>query len=304
MVDEEKDVLHYIEHLTKVPPVITLKRTTRSKYQFHLLVRAVAKKLGLKPRFTDYEGQKAYQDTVKASIEEHNLFESRHLHVLEGFSLNFVSRLSPPPGSYIVAETDDGELETELYRIGRKRDILKVLMMILGMELRVEPSPELSLRALNNLDWSFAKDFEDYEPILLKGWVMKWTPDQIKEKELIELDQGNLLTLIKRSDFGPLFDMASKFGEKWVSNRITDQLAQLIYYRSLRQMMYDEKRAAEAVGVGKWRAEEIEAASKMLTQQDVHQMAQRLVSLDFLTMTKPGIGLQLLVLNAPIRVKR
>lgn len=296
MAVEQTTVLEYIERMTGKPEqILTVERTSKSKYLFYLLIRAVGKRLRPSPRFFLYEKQKGYAEGVKGLIEEHSLFGNEHFYVLEGFSQAFVDGLNPPPGTYIVAETDGGTLKVENYNLKKRRDILKVLLLLMNMDL--------SLRELIKLDWSFAREYEEYEPILTKAKLMRWDVDRIAE-ELKEFEQGNILTLIKRSDFKPVFDMMRRNGATWMHNRIIQHLGELIHYRSLRLMGFEEERAAKEIDVGYRRRAELEDAMKMLTGDDIKKMVERVVNLDYLLMGQKELGLQLLLLNAPIRIKK
>jgi len=312
----EKTVLNYIEHMSgKVPQVITVERTTDSKYQFDLLVRAVRKRLRAKPTYIALEKQRGFMDRIKALLEEHNLFQSSEhpdqLYALEGFAGNWVSKLSPPPRTYVVAEVDGGELKAESFgrAYGKRRDILKVLSMLLETDRelsRGKYSPQtvdLSLRELVKLDWSNLSRFEEFEPYLRKAQIMGWSEERLGE-ELGSSDRGNLLTLIKRSDFKPVYDMLEKRGHLSIYSQLVQGLGELIHYRSLRLMGFDEIRTWKEMDLRDWRGQDLEEASKMLTSEDLRLMAERIVGMDGLVQRLGTLGLQLLILNAPIRVKK
>lgn len=302
--------------------ILTVERTTKSKYVFSLLVRAVTKKTNIRPRYFQWEKQKGFEDGVKGLIEEHSLFGTDHLYVLEGFSLSFVEKLAPPPGTYIVAETTGGDLKVEPYTSRKKRDILRVLLTLMGPWECEAPTAEtdefdgtkdqhrikwesrkVQLSKLLKLDWTSIRDYEEFEAILNKAKLMNWREKQIGD-ELMSYDYGNLLTLIKRSDFKKVFDMMRRNGANWLYNRLVGNLGELIHYRSLRLMGYDEDRAAKELDVGYRRKQELEEATKMLTGDDIKKMAQRIVDLDLLLLGQKELGLQLLLLNAPIRIKK
>lgn len=325
MTEREDTVLSYIEHMKGLPDsVLTVARTTKSKYLAYLLARAVARRLSVQPRFFAYEKKRSFADQVKGIIEEHNLFGGNQLFVLEGFSQAWVESLTPAKGHYVVAETDGGLLKVEAYTPRKKRDVLKAVMSQLDYWTCQAPtaateefdtlkhrhkviweSRKVQLRRLLRLDWSSARDYEDFEALLNLAKLMGWRETRIGE-ELMSTHFGNVLTLTKRSKFDVLFSMMERFGETWLHNRLLSSLAELIHYRNLRMMGYDEERAAKEIGLegSWWRRQDLEDSMNMLTGDDIHAMAHRVVSMDKLLTRQRGLGLQLLLLNSPIRVKK
>jgi len=313
----DQTVFNYIEHLTsKIPQILTVERTSDSKYQFMLLVQALKKRLRVKPVFIAFEAKKNYVERVKGLLEEYSLFREMsptdQLFVLEGFAGSFVSKLDLPPGIYVVAEVDDGLLKTESFgrAYGKRRDALKALSVIVDTPrmmtagaLPAKVSLNYSLRELVKLDWSGVAKFEEFEPILRKAQVMGWTEEEIG-KGLETADRGNLLTLIKRSDLKPVFDMIERRGYQQIYNQLIQNLAEIIHYRSLRLMGLDEARVKREMDLRDWRANELEEVAKMITAEDLKLMAERVVKLDPLVQRLGDVGLQLLILNSPIRVKR
>jgi hypothetical protein len=312
----DQTVFDYIEHLTaKVPQILTVERTTESKYQFLLLVQAVKKKLRVKPTFITFEARKNFSERVKGMLEEYSLFREMtptdQLYVLEGFAGSFVARLDLPPGIYVIAEVDDGQLKTEGFgrAYNKRRDILKALTITVDTPRILAPGStgkfnlSYSLRELVKLDWSGVSRFEDFEPVLRKAQVMGWTEEEIG-KSLETSDRGNLLTLIKRSDLKPVFDMIEKRGYLQIYSQLIQNLAEVIHYRSLRLMGLDEARVKREMDLRDWRANELEEVAKMITAEDLRLMAERVVKLDPLVQKLGPIGLQILILNSPIRVKR
>jgi len=90
-----------------------------------------------------------------------------------------------------------------------------------------------------------------------------------------------------------------------VSFHVVELLSELIHYRALRVMGYDEMKCAKELGaeVGYRRAKELEEANQMLTSSDLGELTDRVLDLDSLVMRNPKLGLSIFVLNAPIRVR-
>lgn len=288
----QETILQFLE-TKRLPKKITVERTQQSKYQFYCVVRQYRLGLNLKPKFFTYSKQE--MNAVKSMMEEHSIFEDKSLYVLEGYSMKFVEEVSLPEGNYLVAETDNGELKAEAYSYRLKRDALKVLTAQMGLKL--------SLRALLSLDWSGCRDLADFEVILRKAKVMGWTEEEIG-LQLKGMEGGQILPHLKRSQFKEILNLLERYGAQWFQNHLTELLAQIAHYKALRSMGFDEEKAGKDLDVGYGRVKELEEASKLLTDDDLKRMIERLVSFDRLTDRNRQLGLELLLFNAPIRIKK
>lgn len=299
---EQKTVLNHIEHLGQPEQLTTVKRTTESRYQFRLLVQAIAKRLKVQPRNITFEKQKGFLERIKGTIEEHSIFHSvmgsspMHLYALEGFPSSWVETICPPPKSYVVAETDEGVLVADNYHHRKKRDILKVLMMQLEMT-------GVTLGGLKKLDWSGMSRYEDYEPLLRKAKLMGWDEDRIG-KELEGADYGNILVLTKRSDWAKIGSILEQRGPMYLYNATVAGVTELAYYRSLRMMGLEPDRVSKQMEIRERKLEELEEAAKVITTADLQQMAERVIELEPMVLRMGAVGVQLMLMNAPIRVAR
>jgi len=243
---------------------------------------------------------------VRGLIEEHSIFGGRDMYVLEGFGSKFVDSLGLPAKSVVLAETDGGQLKTTQYNYAGKRAILKVLYKQLGLNYykTEDGRAKLTVRGLIKLDWTCLRGYELYEPLLRKAKILEWGNAEV-EAELFKTGSANLLTLIKRGQFKNVFAMAEKYGYSWTFNHVVELLSELIHYRALRVMGYDEAKCARELGaeVGYRRAKELEEANQMLTSDDLGQLTDRVLELDSLATRNPKLGFSLFVLNAPIRVR-
>ena len=287
-----------------LPNLMTVERTKTSSYQFYFLVRHYRKRVDANIHFFTYA--KGELGTVRGSIEEHSIFGGRDLYVLEGFGSKFVDSLVLPSSNIVLAETDGGQLKSVPYSYSGKRAILKTLYKQLGLNYHKDEEGKsiLTQRGLIKLDWTSLRNYEQYEPLLRKAKIMAWSNKDV-EAELFHANQANSLTLIKRGQFKDLFAMAEKYGYSWTYNHVVEVLSELIHYRALRVMGYDEAKCAKELGAEarSRRARELEEANQMLTTADLGEMAERVVDLDYLVTKNPKLGFSLFVLNAPIRVR-
>lgn len=287
-----------------LPSLMTVERTKTSTYQFYLLVRHYRKRLDASIHFFTYA--KGDLGLVRGIIEEHSIFGGKDLFVLEGFGSKFVESLVLSDNVTVLAETDAGELKTVSYAYKSKRPILKVLYKQLGLNYHKnkEGRSILTQRGLIRLDWTSLRSHELWEPFLRKAKIMAWSDEDV-EKELFKVTSGNLLTLMKRGQFKDLFAMAEKYGYAWTYNHVVELLSELIHYRALRVMGYDENKCAKELGAPERsrRARELEAANQMLTSSDLGDLTDRVLSFDTLALRNPKLGFSLFVLNSPIRVR-
>lgn len=294
-MNERNEIFYFLEHNMSNPPnLITAERTQTSKYQFYLLVRAYHRKLRMRPQFFQYDRNTV--NNIKGLIEEHSVFGEKSLYVLEGFNSKFVESLEPPKDNYIVAATDGGQLKAVAFRYKYRRDALKVLKVQLNLN-------HLSLRALLKLDWSVVRSFEEMEGILLKGKVMDWDEEKIGE-QLEKMEMGQILLAMKRPYLPELYNTVRKYGRTWTYKHMVTLLGQLIHYKALRSMGYEDYRCEKEMEISYYRRKELEESSKTLTSEDIKLLCERMINLDWIITTKSEIGTDLYFLNSPIRVRK
>jgi hypothetical protein len=303
---DQPSVFEFIETNPAIPSVLTVTRTTESRHQFRLLVRALRRRLDASPIQITFEQRRGVLDRTKASIEEPSIFnlelgKSRaRLFALEGFPKTWVEGLRPPDRVHVVAETEEGQLRTTPYSLRRRRDALKALTTLLEHEL---PAQTYSLRALLKLEWAGLTRFEEYESLLRKAYLMNWDEGRLGE-ELNAQGRTNLLVALKRSDLRSVLGLIERRGYQSVHQQLLSGLADLIYYRALKQLGFDEDRAQREMGISDWRKEELEEANKTLADEDIRRMARRVVELDQVVLRLGALGLELTLLNAPIRTRK
>lgn len=289
-----------------LPRLVTVERTQQSKYLFYALVRHYRKRLKPRPTFLTYN--KAELENTKAAIEEHSLLSDEgDLLILEGFSQKFVEGLTPPRSTAILAETDAGELKAPPFSYKMKRDILRLLYQQLSLDYHKDGEGRsiLTLRGLVKQDWSGFRSYEEFEPFLRRAKILGWSDEQL-ETELESTQGGNILTMVKKAQFKELFAMAERYGSTWMYGHLLEMLSELLHYRSLRTMGYDEQKCARELGaeIGYRKTKELEEANQMFSQSDLVSLTERVLNLDRLTIKNPGLGFAILCLNAPIRLKR
>jgi hypothetical protein len=307
-VPEQPTVFEFIEEAPPIPQVLTITRTTESRHQFRLLTRALRRRLDTHSIHLTLEKQRGALERAKATIEEPSIFNlgwsaGPRLFDLEGFPKAWVEALHPPTRTHVVAETEEGRLRPTPYSLKRRRDALKVLTTLLEHELGIKADRALSLRALLKLDWAGLSRFEEYESLLRKAYLMGWDEERVG-KELQAQSRTNLLVAIKRSDLKSIVALTARRGAQAAYQLLLSSLADLIYHRALKQLGFDEDRTQREMGITDWKREELEEANRTLTADDIHQMASRVVKLDQLVQRRGTLGLDVLLLNAPIRAHK
>lgn len=301
-MSDKKSVLEFLEEQSLIRQKTTVERTTRSEYQFSLVTRDFRTRLKVKPIFSIFT--KENQEALKGTVEEYSIFEPSRLFVLKGYGKTFVERLTPPQGTYVLAEVDDGDLNPENFSYKQRRNILKVLYMQLGLDqLRGERKQQLSLSKLIKLDWMGCSDYEDHEPYLLLAKEMGWTADQLGEY-LGKSEPASPLRELKRGQVLPVLQEADLQGETWLANQLTRGLGDLVYWRTLRLQGADPDKVRKEMDLGWRRGEELEAVSKEMTADDIMSLVQRRMDLDYLFLRNPILAGNLFLLNAPTRLRR
>lgn len=300
----DKTVLEYIEETVfgrvELPHFVTIERTTQSKYPLYLLARAYAHVLKkrakdeYKLKYFTYSKQDA--NTIKAIIEEHSIWGEKSLYVLEGFGAKFVEALNPPKSIFVIAEVEEGELKTPPFHLRYRRDLLKILTLLLSFN-------SASLSELIKLDWSQAKGYEDFEPVITKAKLMAWNADQIREY-LTQGTSGQIWSLTKRGQAREICLHLAHMGHQAAISHFTNLFADLIHYRALRILNFDEDKCAREMEISLYRQRELEEASKMMTQDDLQTNARRLIQFDAFFWRNPTAAAELFLLNNPTRVRK
>lgn len=327
---DQHDALEWMEkNATRVPQIMTLERTTTSKYTFYLLARHYRGILGLKPQFHAYS--KDTVDETKALIEEHSIFEPNGtLYVLEGFSRKFVDALNPAHKHWIVAETDGGTLVVPPFTAKTtRRNILKTLVNQLSL------GKALPLSFLLKFDWTGIRSMEDYEPLLRRAKLLQLSAENLQasleaqDKAWAKLPENsrpdkypihllvkgtpdehagklrtNPLTQTKRGAYKDLLQDARRAGWQSAHTFLILLFAKLIHYRALRNLGQEPAKARDALELNWFDATALEEAQTTLTDADVRAFGERLVTFDRLVMSNPELGLALFYLNNPISVRK
>lgn len=303
MSTEQKTVLDWLEeNPSATPPIMTVERTTTSKFMFYLMVRHYRKRIEPKPRFFIYN--KGEADTVKAIIEEHSIFDTKGaFYVLEGFSRRWVDQLHPAPKTFILAETDGGQLSAPQFfsNHANRRGILRLLIDQLGLK----KNGPYTLSGLLKADWTDFRSFEDFEVYLRNAAILGMTEEDI-EKDLKDnvRQKANLLTLTKRGMMKDVMDEVGKVQPQSAHNQLILTVARMLHYRSLRTMGYEPRKVAETIEVSTYVRDQLEEAHTALTEEDLSKLATRAVELDSLMLRNPELGVALFYLNNPISVRR
>lgn len=287
-------VLEFVEELrAPLQQKVTVRRATSSKWLFLTVVRAYQHKLHAKPSFVTYVKQK--EQELESFLEEASLWKKVSLLVVEGAPKGMVDRIKLPSLTYLVAETDEGELELDDWGRGSKRDVLRVLLDQLGIQLR--------LRDLIKLDWSSCRSFEEAECFLRKAQILGWNEEEIG-KHLDQTTDENVLSLWKRGRMAELFSLKERLTPAGMVGLITKLTIQTAQCKALKLLGYDDVQLQKEMGVSWWKTKQLLEAESMLGDAEVKRIADRLVKLDKLLSWNPGVGLDLLLLNSGVSVRR
>jgi hypothetical protein len=287
-------VLEFLAGEEKLPPKLTVKRTT-NRTQFFLVVRAYRQRLKRTAQFLT--APRDPPNAIRAILEEHSLLgDAGHFHVLEGVTQSFVRGLRPPPGKFILAETEEGELTPESVSQKTKRLGIKVIHRQLGVK-------NLTLRDTLKQDWLGTTSLEEVETILRRAKVMAWTEADLAE-ELKGPERVHTLEALKRGDFAPLIEAVARLGPSAWWTSLINTTAETIHYRMLRAGGTPEGKASHELDMSWYRAKTTEAALQVLTEDDLTKITEAIVETDPRVRHKPELIIPLFILNNPIRVRR
>lgn len=289
------NVLDYMEDTPRalLKQVITVKRSQLSKFLFYLLVRHYRIELRKRPLFFLYNRVDA--SSVRGYIEEIALFGGEDMFVLEGFPSSFVSSIMPPKGVYILAETEDGELETPLYSYKQRRGAIKMLMQHLGIKL--------SLREVLGLNWGSVRDYTDVEMVLRKAAAAGWGAAEIDEV-LKEHGTGNILLMLKKGYLKDICDMKERYADGWIHKYMVRSIPQMATYRALVSMGQSANSIMDTLAVSNYKLRALEEAAQAVSTSDLKILATRVMELDGISLRNPRLAADLLVLKSGIALRR
>lgn len=283
-------VLEFLEKEKNLPAKVTVRRTTLSSFLFYSVVRRYRAKTHFRPEFIKYSKGQANQ--TKALLEEHGIWGEGALFVLEGFSKEFVDALELPSKVFVVAETDDGELEADKPIYRNRRGILRVLLE----ELRLD----LSLRELLKMDWSRCEDFAEYEVLLRRAKVLGWDEERIA-KYLEDQSASSFLNALRAGKAKDLTLNIQRIGEEAVIPFLIKIISQTLHYNVLKMMGVDQERIERELGAGWRRVKELEDWSNAWSQQQLRLLAQRTVEFERKSLINLSLANDLLLLNSKMR---
>lgn len=277
---------------TDRPQKVTIKRTTQSKYLYYLVLRDYRKKYGVRPIFLNYA--KDQEMAFRSMIEEHSIFSTKRLIALEGFPNAFIRRVGLNDDTRVIAETDAGELEADTNILRDPRNLLKVLMK--------QMDGDWSVRELLKVDWSALRGVEDVEPLLRRAKILGWTEEDIS-KNVKGQDYKELLQDLKRGKMKELCSEIDRHGPIAMISRLTRLISQTMHTKVLHSMGVDSMRVEKELGTSRGRTRELEEAAKALTNADLTSLAERLVYMDGFMRRRPKMGIELYLLNNPIKIR-
>lgn len=283
-------VLEYLEE-GKIDDKISVERTSTSKWCFFTLVRHYRQKTKLRPNFVSYS--KAEEARIRAKTEEFSLLDDRELLVMEGAPESFIANLSPPKGTIIIAETEGGTLKVPSFSPRIRRDLLRILVK--------QVAPNYSLRALLQLDWSDCRSYEDHEIILRRAVAADLSEIQVATL-LNENPFTHILKLLRKGPKKELLALKERYGAIWTYNHLVEILSQLVHYRTLHMMGYDDAMIGRQLELSKSRREELEEAMKMYSPADMLILINRILKIDKVILTKRELALDLLLLYSGVEV--
>ena len=297
MKSEPKTVLDFLSDVPKpLPKKVLVERRRNSQYQFYALVRYYRDTLGISPQFVSYA--KSTSLGILAQLEEKGLWTGRELYVLEGFAEDSLRKVSLADDVYLLAETTSGLVPEGITPKTRGR-FFRLVFSQLGMKVT---TGKITARALVRQDWAQDLGLEAVEAFLRKARIMGWT-DEVLPKLYSERKSEPILVALKKGKLDRIFYLADRFGYRWAYRLLLRSLVDLGGYLTMSRMGQERAQMMRAMG---FRADSniMEESAKVWSEAEVYTMMCRLMQFDALMERNPELGFQIILLNAPMRVKK
>lgn len=285
-------VFEFMETVRDLPQVATIDRTNNSRYPFWLLVRHYRQLTGKKPKCFVFSKNEA--NGLKGAMEEYSLL-GQDFYVLEGYREDFIRRINLPKGVYCVAETDDGTLSIPPYTQKTKKDILKTLIRQLDLNM--------GIRDLSSLDWTTCRDYPDFEIILRRAKILKWSEENIEE-ELNRLSYGHVLVDMKKANYKSVVSLVDRYGPLWMWSYLTGLVVDLIQLKSLKLMGYEDERITREMDLSRGRSTELFESHKTLTREEIISLGAKLFKYDLLFQRDKNLAMNLVLFSGITAVAR
>ena len=257
---------------------------TSDRYLLDLLVRHYAARTTRGARV--FEWSKGTDARIRSEIEETSLFGPKPLFLVLGAPRGWVRKLRPSRMTHIVSQQPGANLRGEAYHYREQGLILRVLGRILDLPWGV--------RDLRRVDWSWARAWTDFEPLLVRGKLLEWSVSDLMRAAAART-QGDIFALIRDGEWWSIHFLAKRYGRDWLYRHLVEFTVQVALARDLGGV----RKIRDALGLTEWQADQVHEAARRTDPEKLKQFAARILALDSLVARSPR-GLDLLLMGAKI----
>lgn len=259
---------------------------TQDRYLLDLLVRHFAQRTRRGARV--FEWSKALDARIRAEVEETSLFGPKPLFLVLGAPRGWVKKLRPSRMARVVSQQPGANLRGETYHYRDLNLILRVLVRILELPWLV--------RDLRRVDWSWARAWTDFEPLLVRGKLLGWSVSDLMRAASART-QGDIFALIRDGEWWSIHFLAKRYGRDWLFRHLVEFTVQVAQVRQMKGATV--RRVRDTLGLAEWQAEQVCEAAHRTDPADLHRFAARILALDPLV-ARSSRGFDLLLMGAKI----
>lgn len=259
------------------------------RYVLGLLVRHFQARLGRRARVLQWS--KSRDGEARAAAEEASLLGPPPLLVVLGAPRGWAAGVEPARGAHVVSQEPEGKLRGEPYAWQDRALVLSALQAVVGLPW--------SAGDLKWADWTWCREWSDYEPFLVRGKLLGWDSATLKRQAQARV-AGDLFGLMRDGEWWSLRFLAQRYGHEWLQRALVEFTVDVARYQQALRAGVPAERAGKALGLPRWRREQVEDAAEHTPQGKVLEFAARLVRLDPLLARLPEQGLDLAMMGARI----
>lgn len=259
---------------------------TQDRYLLDLLVRHYARATRRGARV--FEWSKTLEPRIRAEVEETSLFGPKPLFLVLGAPRGWVKKLRPSRMAHIVSQQPGATLRGEEYHYREQALILRVLVRIIGLPW--------SVRDLRRVDWSWARTWSDFEPLLTRGQLLDWTVSKLMRAAAARTP-GDIFALMRDGEWWSIHFLAKRYGRDWLYRHLMEFTVQVALVQRMKGVTL--RRVRDLLHLPEWQAEQVCEAAARVEPADLHRFASRILELDPLVTQSPR-GLDLLMMGAKI----
>lgn len=263
--------------------------TPKDRYLTDLLVRHFQAVSARRVAFLDWT--KARDAGLRATVEEAPLLGVRPLYVVLGAPKGWAASVEPARDAFLLVEEPEGKLQGEEHGWRDLGLLFAVLRGLYGFTWALDD--------LKRADWSWATGWADYEPFLVRAWLLGWDAARLARESQARM-AADLFSLIRDRRWGELDRLSTRYGRPWLYRHLVEFTLTVVKFHQLKARNFKAKQIERMIGLPRWRYEHVRDAAGDVDLKRCRRLAARIVQLDPLVARDPGRGMDLLMAGADL----